>query len=346
MEKKSSNCQFLILFLMFLIGFLAFALPIISELSSYHADEEAYKEIALEIRPPVQTPIPPPPVRTAAPTPEATAEPTYPTKRVGRISPTIVPEESQLPEATPEPTPGNEEEKADSQAVLPTPEIRATHPPYRAATDTKPALTPTAAVATPTPMPLTPEPQPAVDFSACLAENKDFVAWITIPGTKIDYPVVRSDNTAYYLKHLFSGKESKLGSLFSLRSSDYRKPSKNIAIYGHHLSNSDAMFSTLLNYKRKSYYTGHSAIQLDTLYGSRTYRIFAVVDMLVTDWDASTASFSGNDAFMRFVNRAKDAALYDTGIQVNPSDHILTLITCDRSYGGAKGRLLVMAVEQ
>ena len=229
MEKKSSKCQFFILFLMFIVGFLAFALPIISELSSYHADEEAYKEIALEIRPPVQTPIPPPPVRTAAPTPEATAEPTtYPTKRVGRISPTIVPEESQLPDATPEPTPGNEEEKADSQAVLPSHEIRATHPPYRATTGTKPALTPTAAVVTPSPVPPTPEPQPAVDFSACLAENKDFVAWITIPGTKIDYPVVRSDNTAYYLKHLFSGKESKLGSLFSLRSSDYRKPSKNI----------------------------------------------------------------------------------------------------------------------
>ena len=87
-------------------------------------------------------------------------------------------------------------------------------------------------------------------------------------------------------------------------------------------------------------------IQLDTLYGSRTYRIFAVVDMLVSEWDAATASFSGSDAFMRFVNRAKDAALYDTGVQVNESDHILTLITCDRSYGGASGRLLVMAVEE
>jgi len=46
------------------------------------------------------------------------------------------------------------------------------------------------------------------------------------------------------------------------------------------------------------------------------------------------------------VNRAKANAFYDTGIAVSEDDHIITLITCDRSYGGVQGRLLVMAVEQ
>ena len=46
--------------------------------------------------------------------------------------------------------------------------------------------------------------------------------------------------------HLFTGKKSKLGCLFSLKSSDYRMPSQNIAIYGHHLSHSNAMFSSLI----------------------------------------------------------------------------------------------------
>ena len=44
--------------------------------------------------------------------------------------------------------------------------------------------------------------------------------------------------------------------------------------------------------------------------------------------------------------RAKAAALYDTGIEVNENDHILTLITCDRDYHNPDGRLIVMAVEQ
>ena len=39
-------------------------------------------------------------------------------------------------------------------------------------------------------------------------------------------------------------------------------------------------------------------------------------------------------------------AVADTGIEVSETDHIITLITCDRSFGGVQGRLLVMGVEQ
>ena len=160
------------------------------------------------------------------------------------------------------------------------------------------------------------------------------------------YPVVRSDNTEYYLHHLFTGKESKLGCLFSLKSSDYQTPSKNIAIYGHHISHSDAMFSTLMDYKDASYCAAHSLIRVNSLYGERTYRVFAVLNMKVSDWDAATASFSSDESFMRFINRAVKKSMVDTGVQVTAEDNILTLITCDRSYGGASGRLIVMAVQE
>ena len=142
-----------------------------------------------------------------------------------------------------------------------------------------------------------------------------------------------------------TGQQSKLGTLFSLTTSDYETPSKNIAIYGHHLSNSTAMFSTLLQYKDESYWKNHQVIYLNTVYGKRTYRIFAVLNHTVSDWDASTASFKNDEAFLKFVNRAQRKSFYDTGITVSKEDHIITLITCDRSYGGVQGRLLVMGVE-
>ena len=68
--------------------------------------------------------------------------------------------------------------------------------------------------------------------------------------------------------------------------------------------------------------------------------------MKVSDWDAATASFSSDESFLRFVNRAVKKSLVDTGVQVTAEDNILTLITCDRSYGGASGRLIVMAVQE
>lgn len=152
----------------------------------------------------------------------------------------------------------------------------------------------------------------------------------------------------YYLTHTFAGKESSIGTLFSLGRTDYRTPSRNIAIFGHHMrrSRSQTMFQPLHNYKDSSYYHKHSTITLDSLYGSETYTIFAVLNMCESDWDASTADFSTDEAFLVFVERAKALAFYETGVSVGPDDHILTLITCDRDYHSTEGRLIVMAVQQ
>ena len=106
------------------------------------------------------------------------------------------------------------------------------------------------------------------------------------------------------------------------------------------------MFSTLIDYKQEAYYAEHSVITLDSIYGRHSYRIFAVLNMKVSDWDPAAASFGSGKAFLQFVNRAKQKALYSTGVEVKENDHILTLITCDRSYGGASGRLIVMAIQE
>ena len=58
------------------------------------------------------------------------------------------------------------------------------------------------------------------------------------------------------------------------------------------------------------------------------------------------ADFASGQAFQAYVDRARAKALYDSGAAVGADDHILTLITCDRSAGGASGRLIVLAVQE
>jgi len=186
-----------------------------------------------------------------------------------------------------------------------------------------------------------------VDLSACLAANADFIGWLRIPDTTIDYPVVQTDDTDYYLKHTFAGKQSYIGALFSLGKTDFQTPSQNIAIYGHHIrSNDQVMFSPLLGYKDEAFYAAHDTIYFDTLYHTGTYKIFVVLNMQNGDWEPSKVDFVSDDTFLAFTRQAKTQSLYDTGITVLATDHILTLITCDRSYGGRDGRLVVMAVQQ
>ena len=185
------------------------------------------------------------------------------------------------------------------------------------------------------------------DLAACLAQNDDFIAWIRIPGTNVDYPVVWTDDAEYYLHHTFTGKQGAAGTLFSLMKTDYSIPSRNVAIYGHHLkSTGEKMFTSLMRYKNPDFYEDNQTIVLDSLYRHSEYTIFAVVNMKVGDWEPSRTTFSGNAAFMAFVNRAKSESLYDTGVEVDADDHILTLITCDRSYAGKEGRLVILAVER
>ena len=189
--------------------------------------------------------------------------------------------------------------------------------------------------------------QAMVDLSAYLAQNPDFVAWLRIPGTNVDYPVVQTDDPDDYLNHTFSGKSSVVGTLFSLADADYAAPGRNIAIYGHHLrSSGEKMFTSLMRYKNPDFYEDNKTVMLDSLYRHSEYTIFAVVNMKVGDWEPSRTTFSGDAAFMAFVNRAKSESLYDTGVEVGADDHILTLITCDRSYAGKEGRLVILAVER
>lgn len=340
MRLPNNRFSFVMMLLLFLSGVAMIIIPMISHHQEIEEDNNIYALLAQEIQAqavsdPEETPPEEPsqdesPQETEIPQAESPDEETVPEAEAPQQSPDpeffmVAP--VQPAEATQEPEP---EEESGIPLVQPTSEPESSKKP----------------TALPTASPKPEAPKQTAEPRDPASENKDYVGWITLPGTPINYPVVRSNRTDYYLHHLFNGQKSKLGCLFSLNTADYETPSKNIAIYGHHLSNSTAMFSTLMNYKSKDYWLTHQTIRLNTIYGNRTYKIFAVLNHTVSDWDASTASFKSDESFLNFVNRAKRKAFYDTGIEVSESDHIITLITCDRSFGGVQGRLLVMGVEQ
>lgn len=40
-----------------------------------------------------------------------------------------------------------------------------------------------------------------IDWQTLQQQNSDIIAWITIPDTNIDYPIVQGYDNAYYLQH-------------------------------------------------------------------------------------------------------------------------------------------------
>lgn len=172
-------------------------------------------------------------------------------------------------------------------------------------------------------------------------QNPDLVGWLTIDGTKIDYPVMWTpENPEYYSQRGFDKEESRNGLLFLDGASNINESGGNLIIYGHNMKNG-SMFADLLKYQKESYWEKHRTIQLDTLYETRIYEVAAVVR--TNDFEQLPYEFtrpSETEAY-EAIERMKANALYETEVDMEYGDDFLTLSTCD--YSEENGRMVVMA---
>ena len=109
-----------------------------------------------------------------------------------------------------------------------------------------------------------------VDFDQLRQQNEDVTAWLYLPDSVINYPVLQHGDNDYYLTRQIDGSYNKNGSIFM----DYRNASdfsdRNTIIYGHHMRTGN-MFGKLVNFKSDSYYQQHDHMFIMT--PQVTYRL-------------------------------------------------------------------------
>lgn len=176
-------------------------------------------------------------------------------------------------------------------------------------------------------------------FAQLYEENPDFVGWLRIPGTKIDYPVLsRAGDNDYYLDKNFDQQHDKNGSLIL----DYRNDiqgdassdRQNFIIYGHNMR-TGVMFGTLKNFKEKSFCDEHMSIIFDTLYEECEYRVVAAMLSGVAYEDEDVFRYydaidiSTEENFNAFQENVLSNAIYTTDETIAYGDTCLILSTCD-----------------
>lgn len=182
------------------------------------------------------------------------------------------------------------------------------------------------------------------DFSALLAENDDFVGWLTVEGTNIDYPVMQTpEDEEYYLHRNFYKQYDYSGVPFCNAAADVERPSDNIVIYGHHMR-AGTMFNHLTLFQDSEFYAKHKTFTFDTIYRTGTYEIVAVCLTHVNEgafkyWEVTDCT---ENEFNEYVNWLSSKSLYKTdGIDdVEYGDRLVTLSTC--AYHTTNGRLIVV----
>ena len=187
---------------------------------------------------------------------------------------------------------------------------------------------------------------PAEKFAALRQRNEDFIGWISIEGTNLDFPVMyRPDSKDYYLRHGFDGEYSNYGVPYLDEDCTLtaENRSQNLVIYGHNMK-TGTIFGCLTDYKKADTYRKHPVIEFDTLYGDGSYEVFAAFAIDVVEepdfayYDAIDLDESAFNAFVAEVKRRSDV---DSGITPVYGEDLITLSTCE--YSTANGRYVVCA---
>lgn len=181
-------------------------------------------------------------------------------------------------------------------------------------------------------------------YAAVYEQNADFVGWLSIDGTNINYPVMQTpDHPNFYLKHAFDRSYSNYGTPY-VQENCMVGSSDNLILYGHHMNNG-SMFADLCKYENEDFYRAHTTIHFDTLDGYGDYEIVVVFKTVAYSQDGFKyyhfVTADSREDFDAFMEQCKALALYDTGISAEYGDSLLTLSTCE--YSRNNGRMVVVA---
>ena len=185
------------------------------------------------------------------------------------------------------------------------------------------------------------------DFKSLRNLNSDCVAWLTIPGTAIDYPVMHTPNDPEkYLNRSFYGDYSVSGVPFLEAGCTLYGTNMygtNMIIYGHDMSGG-TMFAPLLNYMTKSYAQNHAVIQLETEQGEKVYTVYCAARVKSTDMFYNLKDAPNQAYFDQKVKDISQRALYTIGSQPKYGQKLLTLSTCANT--GQDDRFILIAVQK
>lgn len=175
-------------------------------------------------------------------------------------------------------------------------------------------------------------------------QNTDMVGWISIEGTVVNYPVMHTpEDSEFYLHRGFDKKYSAYGMIFMDGDCRLDGTSPNLLIYGHHMNNG-AMFAEIENYDSKEYWQQHPVIEFNTLDEVQEYEVIAAFKQPAANLDEDFKNMllaETKEEYEKLMNYLKGYRFYDTGMEAEYPDELITLTTCE--YTQKDGRFFVVA---
>lgn len=153
-----------------------------------------------------------------------------------------------------------------------------------------------------------------VDWDALLAVNPDTVGWVYIPGTNVNYPIVKApaDNPDKYLTVDFEGNKGgwwmpTYGTPYLLSTNAADFSDKNNVVQGHHLQNGE-MFAAIADFTDETQFNAHRNVYLLTPKGNWRLSTLSLVHCDGSDPIAQT-QFASDADFTAYVQDKLDRSV-------------------------------------
>lgn len=189
----------------------------------------------------------------------------------------------------------------------------------------------------------------SVDWDYLQSVNPDVVAWVYVPGTGINYPVVQTDDNETYLTMDFNqteGFSARCGSIFLDCTNDPDFKDQNSLLYGHHM-NDGSMFAAIskeLTDQQKFNDCGYVYI----LTPEKNYQCESFALVITDGWDALVeTNFATDEERIQYIldKQQRSVVQPESGMPDPASiDQMITLSTCDYTKDNGRAVLFTQVV--
>lgn len=195
-------------------------------------------------------------------------------------------------------------------------------------------------------------PNLQLKYAKLYATNQDFVGYLSAEGVGLNLPVVQTTDDEKYLSKNFYGQSTKYGCPFVTHFNNIETLDTNTVIFGHHM-NDGTVFGALDKYKTIDGFKKAPVITFNTLYRDYKWKVIAAFITNAYEEDDNGfvfryyfTSLSTEERYAAYLNELMQRSLYDTGVDVLPSDKILTLSTCSHEFEDARFVVVARLVRQ
>ncbi len=178
-----------------------------------------------------------------------------------------------------------------------------------------------------------------IDFAELKAQNDNVCGYITVDGTVVDYPVLRSDESLpedYYLNHDWLKNSKFAGSIYMQKCNSSDFSDNCTLLYGHNMLDG-SMFAGLRKFRNEDFFNENKYITICTPGHILKYEIYSAFTYddrhIIHSFD-----FSKQEDFELFVHESLNPRSLET-YHIRESaapvwgDKIVVLSTCTDAYG-------------